>query len=95
MPGLRSRSKARGSRGGGSGKSTIGLKVRKLMQDMCSAREGVSFRQVCIDCKLGRNFPYGSGGMNMNAIVKFFGAIPPTSEEKSRFLDLLASNDEM
>jgi hypothetical protein len=33
--------------------------------------------------------------MNMNAIVKFFGAIPPTSEEKSRFLDLLASNDEV
>lgn len=71
--------------------SVLGVKIRKLMEEMCAAREGVSFRQVCIEAGLGKNFLYGAGGMTIGAVEKFFSVVEPTDRERSRFLDMLVS----
>lgn len=70
----------------------LGNSVRDLMRDMCE-RRGMLYRPCCIEAGLGRNFAYGSGGMSLDTVRRFFKLIPPTEEESVRFLDLLVPDE--
>lgn len=69
--------------------NVLGVSVRALMQTMCE-RRGIVFRQVCMDAGLSKDFVYGKGGMNLDALAKFFSVVEPTQDEGIQFLDMLA-----